>query len=226
MAGAEKPASRAKGRNWVFTAAKLPDSKGTISGHCRLWAIRSKLNRMIDGRVVAVAKDGRHRFSKRPSTEIRLIAGEGVAGDAHHGATVKHRSRVAADPSQPNLRQVHLIQSELFDELRMKGLHVLPADLGENVTTAGLDLLALPRDTLLSIGDEVVLEVTGLRNPCAQIERFRPGLLAAVLERSPEGKLIRKAGIMSIVRSGGVIRLGDRIRAELPKPPYMLLEPV
>lgn len=133
---------------------------------------------MHDGQVVAVANDGLHRFSKRSSSEIRLVTGQGVTGDAHLGVTVKHRSRVAVDPTQPNLRQVHLIHSELFHELEIKGFHVLPADLGENVTTAGIDLLALPRGTQLIIGDDVVLEVTGLRNPCAQIERFQPGWTA------------------------------------------------
>lgn len=181
---------------------------------------------MGDGRVLAVAKDGEHRFSKRLATELRLVAGLGIEGDAHQGVTVKHRSRVAADPTQPNLRQVHLIHSELFLELEAKGFRVGAADLGENVTTGGVDLLALPRNTLLMIGDAVVLQVTGLRNPCLQIERFQPGLLAAVLDRGPDGELVRKAGIMSSVRSSGLIRPGDRIKISKPPPPHARLDRV
>ena len=176
--------------------------------------------------VSAVARDGEHRFSKRTVAEISVLAGLGVEGDAHRGVTVKHRSRVAADPTQPNLRQVHLIHSELFVELRAKGFEVEPANLGENVTTAGLDLLSLPRNTQLAIGATVVLEVTGLRNHCAQIERFQPGLLAAVLDRGPTGEVIRKAGIMTVVLTGGIIRAGDQIGVNLPLPPYLPLERV
>ena len=181
---------------------------------------------MASGRVVAVARDGKHRFSKRPVSEITVLNGSGVEGDAHRGVTVKHRSRVAVDPTQPNLRQVHLIHSELFEELRGKGFNVGPAELGENISTEGIDLLALPRDTLLSIGADVVLQVTGLRNPCAQIERFQPGLLAAVLVRGPNGEVIRKAGIMAVVQKGGIVRRGDPITTTLPAPPHSPLERV
>jgi MOSC domain-containing protein YiiM len=177
-------------------------------------------------RVVAVAKDGAHRFSKQTTASIQIIAGLGVEGDAHQGLTVQHRSRVAADPSQPNLRQVHLIQAELFEDLRNKGFSVGPADLGENITTEGIDLLSLPRYARLQIGSDVVLEVTGLRNPCAQIDRFQPGLLAAVLDRGPQGQIIRKAGIMSIVLVGGTIRPGDSIAVQPPPPPHLPLERV
>jgi MOSC domain-containing protein YiiM len=176
--------------------------------------------------VSAVARNSEHGFSKRRVAEINVLIGLGVEGDAHQGVTVRHRSRVAVDPSQPNLRQVHLIHAELYDELRAKGFDVEPADLGENVTTAGLDLLSLPRSTMLAIGPEVVLEVTGLRNPCAQIDRFQPGLLAAVLDRGPKGEVIRKAGIMTVVRAGGAIRPGDRIEIKLPPPPHLPLERV
>jgi MOSC domain-containing protein YiiM len=179
---------------------------------------------MLSGHVVAVARDGEHRFSKHLVTEIRVLNGLGVEGDAHQGVTVKHRSRVAADPAQPNLRQVHLIHSELFEELRGKGFDVRPAELGENITTEGIDLLALPRGTLLSIGTDVILQITGLRNPCAQIERHQPGLLAAVLDRGPNDEVIRKAGIMTVVREGGIVRLGDPITTELPPPPHLPLE--
>lgn len=177
------------------------------------------------GHVVAVARDAEHRFSKISVASITLVAGLGVVGDAHQGATVKHRSRVAADPSQPNLRQVHLIHTELFEALHGKGFDVKPAELGENITTRGIDLLALPRNALLKIGD-VVLEVTGLRNPCAQIERFRPGLLAAVLDVRPQGEVIRRAGIMATVQIGGAIDVGDRIEITLPPVPHVPLDRV
>jgi MOSC domain-containing protein YiiM len=181
---------------------------------------------MMNAQVLAVARDEEHRFSKQSVAELKVVAGLGVDGDAHQGVTVKHRSRVAADPTERNLRQVHLIHAELFAELRAKGFEVQPTDLGENVTTVGLDLLCLPTKTLLAIGTEVVLEVTGLRNPCAQIERFQPGLLAAVLGRGQQGEVIRKAGIMTVVLAGGVIRPGDRIEVDLPSLPHLPLEPV
>jgi MOSC domain-containing protein YiiM len=180
----------------------------------------------MEGQVFAVASDGSHRFSKQLMPKIELIAGLGIKGDAHEGATVKHRSRVAVDPNQPNLRQVHLIHVELFHELDAKGFEVGPANLGENITTAGIDLLSLPRHTLLRVGDHVQLEVTGLRNPCAQIERFQPGLLAAVLDRGPNNEVVRKAGIMTVVRAGGLVRPGDRIDVETPPLPHLPLERV
>lgn len=181
---------------------------------------------MSVGQVVAVGKDGEHHFSKKIAAEIRVLSGVGVEDDAHLGVTVKHRSRVAKDPTQPNLRQVHLLHAELFDELLGKGFDVGPADLGENLTTLGIDLLGLPTGTLLLIGETAVLEVTGLRNPCAQIDRFQPGLLAAVLGRGPNGELIRKAGIMTIVRADGAIRAGDTIKINMPPHPHLQLKPV
>lgn len=176
--------------------------------------------------VVAVSFSAAHTFSKANTDSIRLIAGLGVAGDAHAGATVKHRSRVARDPSQPNLRQVHLIHAELFDEVREAGFDVATGQLGENITTRGIDLLGLPTGARLHLGETAVVEVTGLRNPCAQIDCFQPGLLAAVLGRDKQGNLIRKAGIMGIVLVGGEVRPGDPIRAELPPPPHRPLERV
>lgn len=181
---------------------------------------------MADPVVIAVARASGHGFSKRIEAEVRILAGLGVEGDAHQGATVRHRSRVAADPSQPNLRQVHLIHAELFDELAAKGFDVAPAQLGENITTRGIDLLGLPRGTVLRLGAEVVLEVTGLRNPCGQIEEFQRGLLAAVLDRGPQGEVIRKSGIMAIVLNGGLVRAGDPVTAELPPLPHLPLERV
>ncbi len=180
----------------------------------------------MTAKIVSVARDGGHRFSKPVMTSIRLLAGLGVEGDAHCGVTVKHRSRVAADPTQPNLRQLHLIQTELFDELAAKGFALRAGDLGENVLTEGLDLLALPKGARLRLGAEAVVEVTGLRNPCAQIDGFRKGLLAAVLDRAADGSLVRKAGIMAVVLEGGEIRPGDAIGVSLPPEPWTKLERV
>lgn len=180
----------------------------------------------MQGSVVAVACRATHRFSKDVSGSIRLIAGEGVAGDAHRGVTVKHRSRVARDPTVPNLRQVHLIHAELFDELRVRGFEIGPGEIGENVTTRGLDLLGLATGAVLEIGPTVRLEVTGLRNPCRQLDDFRPGLMHAVLDRDAGGALVRKAGIMAVVREGGEVRAGDAIRALVPDGPFRALEPV
>ena len=175
--------------------------------------------------VVAVASSGVHGFSKTVQPVIVLEAGLGVQGDAHRGVTVKHRSRVRQDASQPNLRQVHLIAAELIEELRAKGFRVGPGSMGENVTTRGLDLLALPRGTLLHLGGAVV-EVTGLRNPCAQLDGYQPGLMAAVLDRTADGGLVLRAGIMGIVRQGGAVRAGDGLRAELPGEPHEALQRV
>ena len=176
--------------------------------------------------VIAVSLRAGHHFSKTPSLGIRLLKGLGVAGDAHMGETVKHRSRVRKDPTQPNLRQVHLIHVELFDELRAKGFDVKPGDLGENVTTSGLDLLALPTSTRLYLGSTAVIEVTGLRNPCIQIDHFQQGLMAATLDKDTNGNLVRKAGIMSIVIAEGDVRPGDAIRVEMPAEPHRRLQPV
>src|SRR3954452_1584605 len=178
------------------------------------------------GSVVAVSLCRGHHFSKTSSLSIRLLTGLGVAGDAHMGETVKHRSRVCKDPTAPNLRQVHLMHAELFAELRAKGFCVHPGDLGENVTTAGIDLLALPAGTRLHLGATAVVEVTGLRNPCVQIDTFQKGLMAATLDKDADGKLIRKAGIMSIVLVDGDIRPGDAIRVELPDLTRQALKPV
>lgn len=180
----------------------------------------------MSAHVIAVARDAGHHFSKQVVPEIDIVAGLGVAGDAHSGVTVKHRSRVKVDPSQPNLRQVHLIHSELFNELGARGFPIRPGDLGENVTTSGIDLLSLPRGAILRIGGAVRLQVTGLRNPCAQIDNFQSGLLDAVLGRGTDGTLIRKSGIMAIALDGGPVRSGDAIAVELPSPPYLPLERV
>ncbi|MET4700211.1 MOSC domain-containing protein YiiM [Constrictibacter sp. MBR-5] len=176
--------------------------------------------------VVAVSRSATHSFGKPNQLEIRLLAGLGVAGDAHHGETVKHRSRVARDPTQPNLRQVHLIHIELLEELKAKGFDVGPGEIGENILTRDLDLLGLPTGTLLAIGETAVVEVTGLRNPCVQLDRFQKGLMAACLGRDADGGLIRKAGVMSIVRREGDVRAGDAIRVTLPPEPHRPLAAV
>ncbi len=180
----------------------------------------------MNGRVVAVARSAGHEFTKPLVETIRLVAGLGVEGDAHLGVTVQHRSRVRADPTQPNLRQVHLIHAELFDELSEKGFAISAGELGENITTRGVALLDLPAGTRLEIGDECVIEVTGLRNPCHQIEAYRPGLVAAVLGRDADGGLVRKTGIMGIVIAGGEIHEGDAIEVVLPQGVHRKLEVV
>ena len=180
---------------------------------------------MIHPTVLAVHRSPTHSFSKRPALSLRLIAGLGVEGDAHAGETVKHRSRVARDPTQPNLRQVHLIHAELLDELNAAGFSVKPGDLGENITTRGLDLLALPTGTRLMIGAALV-ELTGLRNPCIQLDRFQQGLMQATLDRDDAGNLIRKAGVMGVVLASGDVLPNDSIHMEMPKGAQRKLEPV
>ncbi|MFF9017058.1 MOSC domain-containing protein [Streptomyces sp. NPDC014870] len=181
---------------------------------------------MSDAGVTTVSSNGVYAFTKPNRDSITLLAGLGVEGDVHAGVTVKHRSRVAQDPTAPNLRQVHLIHAELFDEVARAGFDVVPGALGENITTRGIDLLALPTGTLLHLGAEAVVEVTGLRNPCAQIDTYRHGLLKQVLGRDEDGRLVRKAGIMSVVLAGGEVRPGDPIRVELPAEPHRPLERV
>ncbi|MEZ0172502.1 MOSC domain-containing protein [Microvirga sp. TS319] len=180
----------------------------------------------MDASVVAVSRSPTHSFSKPNADGIRLVAGMGVEGDAHAGETVKHRSRVKVDPGQPNLRQVHLIHAELFDELARKGFSVAPGEMGENITTRGLDLLALPVGARLHLGASAVVELTGLRNPCVQIDRIRKGLMAAVLDRDREGRLVLKAGVMGIVLTGGEVRPGDGIAVTLPPEPHRRLKRV
>jgi MOSC domain-containing protein YiiM len=176
--------------------------------------------------IIAVSRDEQHRFGKPSRPTIRLLAGLGVEGDAHCGATVKHRSRVAVDPTQPNLRQVHLLHAELFDELSVAGIDLRPGEMGENLTTRGIDLLGLPAGARLRLGTEALVEITGLRNPCAQIDALKPGLLKAVLGRDAQGNLVRKAGIMGIVLAGGEVRPGDSIAVTLPALPHRALERV
>ncbi|MFZ5667934.1 MAG: MOSC domain-containing protein [Pseudomonadota bacterium] len=177
------------------------------------------------GTVLAVARSARHGVGKIPRPSIRLVAGFGVEGDAHFGETVKHRSRVARDPTQPNLRQVHLIHAELFDELAAGGFTVAPGLMGENITTRGLDLLGLSTGARLTVG-EAIVEVTGLRNPCAQLDGLAPGLMRACLAGGAGAEPVRKAGVMAVVLAGGTVRPGDAILVERPGGPFRPLRPV
>ena len=183
-------------------------------------------HRLTDGRVTAVSRSATHTMAKMKVPAIRLLEGLGVEGDAHAGTTVKHRSRVRQDPSQPNLRQVHLIHAELHEELRGKGFDLVPGQMGENITTLGIDLLALPQGALLHIGEEAVVEVTGLRNPCMQLDGLQTGLMGAVLDRNEQGALVRKAGIMGIVARSGEVKSGDAIVVQLPVEPFAKLDRV
>ncbi len=176
--------------------------------------------------VAAVHASPTHKFSKESQNSITLLAGLGVQADAHCGATVQHRYAMRRDPTKPNLRQVHLLQSELLIELGEMGFRVGPGDLGENVTTRGLDILGLPVDTLLRLGSAAIIQLTGLRQPCVYIERFQTGLLAAVQERSPDGGQHRRAGVMGVVLQSGVVRPGDAIEVELPEGRHVALKPV
>jgi MOSC domain-containing protein YiiM len=178
---------------------------------------------MNEARIVGLARSSSHGFSKQPCERVELVAGLGVAEDAHAGATVQHLSRMKKNPDQPNLRQVHLIHAELLDEVAGKGFAVEPGELGENITTRGVDLLELPTDTRLRVG-EAVIRVTGLRNPCWQIDAFRPGLLAEMIEKQPDGSVKRKCGVMAVVESGGTIEQGAPIAIELPPEPHRPLD--
>ncbi|HSA52324.1 MAG TPA: MOSC domain-containing protein [Yinghuangia sp.] len=178
------------------------------------------------GTVVAVSSNPAYSFTKPNRERVTLLRGLGVEGDVHAGVTVKHRSRVARDPGQPNLRQVHLMHDELHEELRSAGFPVTPGRLGENITTRGVDLLGLPTGARLHIGSEAVVEVTGLRNPCHQIDGVRHGLLARLLYRDDDGTVVRRAGVMGIVVSGGDVAPGDVIRVVLPAEPHTPLAPV
>ncbi|MFE7639712.1 MOSC domain-containing protein [Kitasatospora xanthocidica] len=180
----------------------------------------------MSGTVVAVSSNAEYSFTKPNRDGITLLAGLGVEGDVHAGVTVRHRSRVAQDPTQPNLRQVHLIHRELLTELGESGFDVTPGALGENITTEGVDLLGLPVGAVLRIGPEAEVEITGLRNPCTQIDAYRPGLLKQVVGRAEDGTIVRRAGIMGVVRTGGPVRPGDAVAVELPDGPHRPLDRV
>ena len=201
-----------------------------MTAHGKIPPLRSGLHRigarLVTAKVEAVHSSPSHTMAKPGQLSIRLLAGLGVEGDAHMGETVKHRSRVRRDPTQPNLRQVHLVHVELHDELRAQGFDISAGQMGENITTSGIDLLGLATGAKLHIGESAVIEVTGLRNPCAQLDGLQQGLMAACLDRDDDGGLVRKAGIMGIVLTGGEVRPGDAISVELPAEPHRALEPV
>lgn len=176
--------------------------------------------------VVAVHRSPKHTFSKPAQTHITLLEGLGIEGDAHAGATVKHRSRVARDATQPNLRQVHLIHSELHETLRSQGFAVQPGDMGENITTRDLDILRLPTGTVLRFPSGAAIEITGLRNPCVQLDRFQQGLMQACLETDAQGNLVRKAGIMAVVLQPGDVHPNDAITVDLPEGSHEALKVV
>ncbi len=199
----------------AITGDKMAERKGE--------RLKSKIEGLTDPAVVAVSSSARHTFSKPNQRSIRLIEGIGVEGDAHSGKRVKHRTLVNQNPLKPNLRQVHLIQSELFDELNAKGFSVEPGQLGENITTRGVDLLALPTGTNLKLGAEAVIELTALRNPCRQIDDYQKGLMNAVADRDGERNIVRKA-VMGIVLIGGIVRPGDSVIVNLPAEPHHRLE--
>jgi MOSC domain-containing protein YiiM len=180
----------------------------------------------MNGIVTAVSRSATHTMSKQNRDSITLRAGLGVDEDAHQGRTIQHRSRTMKDPERPNRRQVHLISSELHDELRAAGFAVSPGEMGENITTRGVDLLALPAGARLHVGGTAVIEATGLRDPCSQLDGIRPGLMQATLARDASGNVIRKAGIMGVVLVDGEVRPGDPIRVELPPEPHRALAPV
>ncbi len=180
----------------------------------------------FETKVIATCLSGEHNFSKPVVGHIELVAGQGIRGDAHCGVTVKHRSRVAKGPSQPNLRQVHLIHSELHAQLVAAGFKVGPGVMGENITTTGIDLLALPVGTILRLGSNAVIWITGLRNPCKQLDDYQDGLMKAVLGRDAAHNLIRKSGVMAIILEGGIVRAGDQILVELPPLPHAPLDKV
>ena len=180
----------------------------------------------MQGTVVSVSRSGTHSFSKIPEAEIRILARLGVDGDAHAGRTVRHRYLVKKNPDAPNLQQVHLLGEELFTELKTAGIDVRAAEMGENITTSGLDLLTLPLGTRLHLGAQAIVELTGLRTPCSQMNKLRPGLMQACLGRDADGRVLRKAGVMSLAVTGGLVRPGDTIRVELPAEPYVALGPV
>lgn len=180
----------------------------------------------MGARVTAVSSNGTYSFTKPNRESVTLLAGLGVEDDVHAGEKVRHRFRVRQDPDQPNLRQVHLMHEELFAELAADGYAVAPGELGENITTRGLDLLGLPTGARLHLGPDAVVEITGLRNPCRQIDTFRAGLMKKVVGRDASGAVAHKAGVMSVVLHGGEIRPGDAIEVVLPEGPHRPLKTV
>ncbi|MCJ7551473.1 MAG: MOSC domain-containing protein [Anaerolineae bacterium] len=177
----------------------------------------------MEGIVTGVSRSATYSFSKQTQEAIRLVAGLGVEGDAHMGETVRHRHLVRTDPTRPNLRQVHLLQAEVIDELQAGGFDVSAGKMGENITTRGIDLLSLPVGTRLFIGDTSVVAMTELRDPCGQLDDYQQGLKEATVDRDAQGNVIRKAGAMGVVVMGGIVKPGDAIRVELPAEPHVAM---
>jgi GNAT superfamily N-acetyltransferase len=203
----------------------LPSPRDHVREHRRELRLQG-VQAAVPAVVVSVSSSSGHTFSKAVQPHIRLIAGLGVEGDAHCGETIKHRSRVAVDPTQPNLRQVHLLQEDVLIDLRSRGFDVRPGSIGENIVTSGIDLLSLPRDTELALGAAAVVRLTGLRSPCAQLDAFQTGLMTAVLDRDEAGQLVRKSGVMAVVIAGGIVGPGDPIGIRLPAGPPVKLDRV
>lgn len=140
---------------------------------------------LATGRVVGLAGERLHRFSKSARESLVLLKGLGAGGDVHAGPFVRHRYLARLQPKMANLRQVHLIPSELFEALRVDGYALRAGDLGENILTAGLDLEALPLGTILKLGAQATIELTGLRTPCVLIDRSSPDLRPRCSSNSP-----------------------------------------
>jgi MOSC domain-containing protein YiiM len=172
--------------------------------------------------VVAVHRKEEYGVFKEIQESVHLVKGFGVQGDAHMGTLVQHRYNKKQNPNQPNLRQVHLIQAELFDDLKELGLIVKPGEMGENITTRNIDIINLPLDTKLHLGDSAILQLTGLREPCGQLNTVQKGLKNAVLDESGKSRV----GVMSVVLRGGAVKADDLIRVELPSEPHQDLQPV
>ena len=177
----------------------------------------------MNAKVIAVSRKATHKFSKNNQLAIDLVAGFGVSGDAHYGQTVQHRYDKKKDPNRPNLRQVHLIQSELFDWVANKGYAIAPGDLGENITTRGIDLLALPLGTRLKLGESAIVELTGLRHPCKLINSLGQNLMDVMKDSTPKGEMRPKAGVMSVVIESGKIMPDDEVVVFLPNGPFVPL---
>jgi MOSC domain-containing protein YiiM len=176
--------------------------------------------------VTSVSLNPLHTFSKRPVPEIRILAHHGVEGDAHAGEKVQHLYRVRKNPNAPNLCQVHLIAEEFLEELRTQNFPIEPGQLGENIIVRSLDLCSLSVGATLRLGSDALIEITGLRDPCNQLNTLRPGLMKACLARSLDGTLIRKAGVMAIALVSGSVRPGDPIHLTLPPHPHRPMGPV
>jgi hypothetical protein len=175
----------------------------------------------VEGYVHSVSASPRHGFSKLVRESITLIKGHGVDGDAHAGAFVKHRYLARWRPRMANERQVHLINQALFEELFSEGFNVQPGNLGENVTTRGIDLLRLPLGTMLALGPTAAVELRGLRTPCVLVDRFRKGLLKALVRKGEQPRF--RAGVMGVVREGGILFPGNPVKVTISPAPWQAL---